>query len=447
MKMPKLTRRTLIKSAGAGLIAAPFLSLLDGKPARAAGRVKRVLFFCTMGTEPQLWTPTALSGDNITTFSPSTEPLSAIRENIVLVEGLTSGGPTEGHGSPQGLCGVGYSNEGTATSVDQFIAEQLKTTLNVKTLIPALLLGDGTADPTGANGKVMFRRNGTLLTPLASPRTAFNTIFGNFMAPTGDSDALKNRRLATCSLLEDEIGALQARIGPRERDRLQLHYQSIQQIHTRLMQMPGMPMGSCTVPATPTDTTNSLTNNHLHLDLIVNAFACDITRVAGLQYGNDQYLKVDLPSIPLAGNNHSDFIHTGASEGFARLAKFEAWLAGEFAYVVQQLKTRDEADGSGKLLDNTLVIWARDFGESNEHTQHSMKFVLAGGANKYLKTSPMGRYIKGAGKAGAPAALDGPDRHERILLNACEAMGITDYTGFGATNLGANKKPYPNIAV
>ena len=308
-------------------------------------------------------------------------------------------------------------------------------------------MGDGTADAASSGGKIMFWRNGTQLGPLASPRTAFNTVFGNFMAPAGGgTDPLNNRRLATCSLIEDEIGALQARLGPRERDRLQLHYQAIQQIQTRFMRTPSTPMGSCAVPPMPTDSGNPLTNNRMHLDLLVNAFACDITRVAGIQYGNDQYLKVDLPEIPLSGNNHADFIHSGASEGFARLAKFEAWLAGEFAYLVQQLKTRDEADGSGNLLDNTLVIWCRDFGDADQHWQYSMKFVLAGGANKYLKTSPMGRYIKGTGTKAA-AATDPGDRHERILLNVCEALGITSYTGFGDAALGANKKPYPNIAV
>jgi len=444
MTMPKLTRRGLLKTAGAGLIAAPFLSLLDGRPARAAGRVKRVLFFCTMGTEPEIWTPTALSGDNITTFNPGTAPLADIRENIVMVEGLSSGSPQEGHGCPQALCGLGFQYDNMVTSVDQFISDKLKA-MNINTPIPALLLGDVTGE--AATGKVMFRRAGTQLYPLASPRTAFNTIFGGFVPMNGTGvDALNKRRLATCGLIEDDIAALQNRLGPRERNRLQRHYDSIKQIETRLMQMPQMPMGSCTIPAMPTDATNGLTNNRMHLDLIVNAFACDITRVAGIHYGNDQSLKVDLPSIPLSGNEHGDFIHTGANEGYARLAKFEAWLAGEFAYVVQQLKTRDEADGSGKLLDNTLVIWCRDFGEADQHWQYSMKFVLAGGANKYLKTSSMGRYIKGVGTKAGPVPTGSGDRHERVLLNVCDAMGISTFTGFGDPMLSP-KKPYDGIAL
>ena len=444
--MPRLTRRGLLKTAGAGLIAAPFLSLLDGKPARATGRVKRVLFFCTMGTQPEVWSPTAVSGEDITTFGPGTQPLDAIRENIVLVEGLSSGSPTEGHGCPQALCGLGFQYESMVTSVDQFISDQLKT-MGVNAPIPALLLGDVTGE--AATGKVMFRRAGTQLYPLASPLTAFNTVFGNFVPMNGTGvDTLNKRRLATCTLIEDDIATLQTRLGPRERNRLQRHYDSIKQIETRLMQAPPTPMGSCTVPAMPTDATNSLTNNRMHLDLIVNAFACDITRVAGIHYGNDQSLKVDLPSVPLAGNEHGDFIHTGAGENYARLAKFEAWLAGEFAYVVQQLKTRDEADGSGKLLDNTLVIWCRDFGEADQHWQYSMKFVLAGGANKYLKTSAMGRYIKGAGTKTMPVPAGSGDRHERVLLNVCDALGITSFTGFGDPTLpAAQKKPYPGIAL
>jgi len=62
-----------------------------------------------------------------------------------------------------------------------------------------------------------------------------------------------------------------------------------------------------------------------------------------------------------------------------------------------------------------------------------MRFVLAGGHGSYLKTSPGGRY------------LTSTERHERILLNVCEAFGITSYTGFGDPLLPA-KQPLPGIA-
>ena len=37
------------------------------------------------------------------------------------------------------------------------------------------------------------------------------------------------------------------------------------------------------------------------------------------------------------------------------------------------------------------------------------------------------------------------ERHERILLNCCEAMGVTDYSGFGDPQC-PNKSPLPGIA-
>jgi hypothetical protein len=445
MRKLSLNRRTLLKGVGAGLALSPLAALLEGKRAQSApGRVKRVLLFCTMGTQQELWTPTAVSGDNITTFNAGTQPLSAIREHIVMIEGLASGTPGEGHGSPQSLTGRGYGNEHEATSVDQFIAEQLRTNMGIMTPVPLLLLGDGTNN-SATPGKVQFYKKGTQQFPLASPATAFNTVFKDFL-PGVPVDARKNRRIRTYERVQAELAELQGRVGPAERSRLEAHRLSIAQIQASLTQTPTTPVGSCMAPGMPSAATNPLTNNRTHLDLIVSAFACDITRVAGIHYGNDQGLKVDLPSVGLSGDQHNDFIHSGQGENFARLAKFDAWLAGEFAYVVGELKKRNEADGSGTLLDNTLVVWCRDLGEAQEHNQHSMRFVLAGGANKYLKTSAMGRYIKGASKRGAPSSAPA-DRHERVLWNVCEAMGITVRTGFGDPMLAAAyKKPLEGVS-
>jgi hypothetical protein len=71
-------------------------------------------------------------------------------------------------------------------------------------------------------------------------------------------------------------------------------------------------------------------------------------------------------------------------------------------------------------------------GDADQHNQQSMRYVLANG-NGYLKTAAGGRYIKSS------------ERHERILLNICEAMGITSYAGFGDPGL-TGKAPLPNIA-
>ena len=79
-------------------------------------------------------------------------------------------------------------------------------------------------------------------------------------------------------------------------------------------------------------------------------------------------------------------------------------------------------------------------GDALAHNQDSMKFVLASGTKGYLKTNPQGRYIKRGG-------VKDVDGHERVLLNLCEAMGVTNYSSFGDPQVSAaNKKPLDGIA-
>ena len=97
-----LNRRQFAYSAGAGLLLAPFASFLQRRPLRAAGskRAKRLFLFCTMGTKPELWSPTGVSGENSFTFSPATAPLAAHKDSIVLIEGLPSGNPDDASSFP-----------------------------------------------------------------------------------------------------------------------------------------------------------------------------------------------------------------------------------------------------------------------------------------------------------------------------------------------------------
>ena len=167
-----------------------------------------------------------------------------------------------------------------------------------------------------------------------------------------------------------------------------------------------------------------------HLDLIVNAFACDITRLGAIQWGNSHTWQFDTPT-GLRGELHMGIIHVQKT---AEDVKIENWLAGQFVAVARKLQSIQEPDGSGTLFDNTLMIWTRDFGDADSHDSHNMKFVLAQGNGGYLKTNPNGRYLHG---------VSGSNRQERILLNLAEAMGVTDYAGFGdqSADFKASKTP------
>ena len=452
--MRSLSRRQFTNSIGASLLLSPILSMLDRKPAQAAvnGKAKRILFFCTMGTHTDLWSPTSVSGETSFKMSDMLKPLEAVKSNLVLVEGLPAGNPTDGHGSPQGLCARDngyYATNNVAqlkVSADEFISQGLIKG-GISRPIPSLLLG---ADTT--SGQTMLWKNDQQASVIASPSSAFATAFGNTMTTTGGGgtkpDALLARRKSILDTVMNECNAVKSIGGASEQAKLQAHIDSIRQLETKLMATSsggsssgGGSVAACTtMGAKPTDAKTQYpgcANDLLHLDIIVNAFACDITRVAAIQFGTDQGFQVDVPTVQ--GDQHNGFLH-GSATDFSKLILFEQWLSTQFANLITTMKSRPAPDDMNKtLLDDTLIVWCRDMGEAaTTHNMQSMRFVLAGGSGGYLKT---GRYLdlRNASSAG------GANRHERVLLNCCEAMGITSYSGFGDPAL-ATKTPLPNIA-
>ncbi|WP_437589859.1 DUF1552 domain-containing protein [Sorangium sp. So ce1000] len=433
------SRRKFLKgvgaSLGASLLFSPFYdSIANAAPGK---KPKRLLIFFTMGTAPSIWKPTSVSGET-PTFSESTSPLAEIKENIVMLDGLPSGSPSNNHGSADGLTGMGYYSNGPfgLISVDQYIVEKWKSGNGPATQIPSLLLGAAVE-----GGKTGFYK-GTNLSPIASPVSAYSTVFTGVKPSNpgsndnGAAEEQLRRRRSVLDNLTSELTSLKGNLGKEQQYKLDLHLESIRQLENRLsntMTQGGGGTGACSAPGSPTgDMTNGLKANQLHLDIIVGAFACDITRIAAIQWGSDQMMNANLSEISLSGEEHNGMIHTGAP-AHLDLIKLEKWLHQQFVAVVKKLKATPEADGSGTLLDNTLVAWCRDMGDAPNHTQNEMKFVLASGTGGYLKTAPNGRFIKSS------------ERHERVLLSLCDAMGVTDFSGFGDPAL-PNKSPLPGIA-
>jgi hypothetical protein len=179
-----------------------------------------------------------------------------------------------------------------------------------------------------------------------------------------------------------------------------------------------VPVAGCGGGANPGAGSDPLASSVLHMDLAINAFACDITRVAAVQFGHHQNTQVSLSDVGTAGDWHNGFIHSDNPR--TRLVQLERWLCKQFVAAADKLKSLPAPDGAGTLFDQTLMVWARDMGDAVAHDGGDMRFVFSGGAGGYLQKSGGGRYIAGGGQP-----------HLRALLNAAEALGITDFTGFG----------------
>jgi hypothetical protein len=222
--------------------------------------------------------------------------------------------------------------------------------------------------------------------------------------------------------LKGELDALGQTLGAQERIKIEAHAESLRQMEERLAQQeealnnPVPVAVECTTPSDPGSGSEALTNSVLHMDLAINAFACDLTRVAAVQFGHHQSTQVNLPEVGAPGDWHNGFMHSDNPRN--RLVNIERWLAGQFVAAANKLKATPAPDGNGSLFDQTLMLWARDMGDAVVHSGTNMRFVLSGGAGGYLRTG--GSYIDGGGQA-----------HSKVLFNVLEAMGITDPSGLG----------------
>ena len=93
-----------------------------------------------------------------------------------------------------------------------------------------------------------------------------------------------------------------------------------------------------------------------------------------------------------------------------------------------QEHSQQRPEGTGTMLDNSVVLLCSEISDGNSHSHDDMPFVLAGGAGGALRT---GRLYNTSGR-----------RHSDLLLTIARAMGD------GAASFGqASSGPLPVLAV
>ena len=295
-----LSRRTILRGAGGAAIALPWLEAMAPRRALAAAAPARrfIVMFSPNGTIPSAWTPTPGTGETDFTLSPILAPLEAHKANLVVISGLEQkGGGGDGHQNGIGgmltgqtlnagpFAGVGAPPAGwpTGPSIDQRIAEVLA----VPTKLRSLELGVqvGAADNWG---RMIYRAANQPLPPDDDPASVYARVFADLHTDPAVLARLRRRRKSILDGVGAQFSRTSARLGSSDRQRLDAHLTAVREIETRLTTDLVVNNPSC---HDPTITPVSATANDafpavgaLQLDLMVMALACDITRVASMQW-------------------------------------------------------------------------------------------------------------------------------------------------------------------
>ena len=400
-----IPRRTILRGAGAAL-ALPFLDAMV--PARTAlaqtaanPKSRFVGLFVPHGAAPGYWVP-----EKVGALEPELpyiwKALEPLREKTVILSGLHSRSAEP----PPGVTGADHwvaaafmcaekpkktagADVRAGTTIDQIIAQKI----GAGSLLPSLQMA--VEDP-GANSSncgegysCVYTNTVSWASPTSplpmelNPQVVFERMFGD--GATAEQRAARRKRdQSILDSLTDSLSRLRRDLGSSDRARLDDYQENVRAIERRLkiaMEASVVAPENITVPVGVPQTFDE--HIKLQFDLLSLAFEADITRVGTLLFARDltnrTYPASEAPSSSFHGVSH----HGEDPRRILDLAKINKYHVAMVAHLAESLNGKMEGDRT--ILDNTLILYGSNMGNSNQHVHYDVPHVLIGGAAGRLK--------------------------------------------------------------
>jgi len=439
-----LRRRVVLRgllNGAAVTVALPILDcMLDsrGVAFAGAGDVLPVCFgtwFWGLGLAPGFWEPKQ-TGPNYE-LSSQLQMFGPIKKKINIFSGMQvylDGKVNQNHysGAQAAMTGVVSPNMGGyEISLDQVVLKGI----GARTRFPSIQVAcDG--DPKSTwSARGLNDKNPSEISPLALYTRIFGPDFKDPNAAQFIPDPMVMARRSALSSVSEQRSELMRQVGASDRARLDEYFSSVRDLEQKLdleLQKPA-PLEACTVPTAPqgekpgTVIEDAMRRHNLFADLLTHALACGQTRIFNLS------ISQGMSGLRKAGDPTQHHIYTheeavSASLGYQPMCR---WFADQymqaFVYLVSSLdKVRE---GSGTLLDRTVIFAFTDHGEARLHSTKKFPFFTAGSANGRLKT-------------GYHIAAEG-DTVSRVPLTIQQALGMS--VGSWGTQSNQATNPFTEI--
>jgi hypothetical protein len=411
-----MNRRAFLRGAAGVSVALPFLESLPERSAWAAGEDPVfALFVCTTcGVVPERFFPDApgiLTSEGLGANGKATSALSAHADDLLFVSGVNWTFPnlSDAHawGFSQALTatnpmGSGSNATASGPSADVVIASKVHPQL------PPLTLYAGNRRNGYMAERLSFTEQGTIRAAVDNPYTLYLELMG-LVDPDGgmtpDAEAATRRLLESRNsvhdLVREELNGLMQhpRLSTADRERLQLHFQSIRDYEVMVSGDGDEALEYCTSEGLDVTKLEALQTYaydkyvtteetaRLHMSLVALAFACNYRRVATLQWG-DPY---DQTVYRVPSNDRewkfSYVCHRGPSDGWSgepdplaaeAHAEIDVVRMQSFSAGLEHFKARG-------LADKSFVLWTNSFRDGPAHNFNDVPHILWGSGGGYLR--------------------------------------------------------------
>jgi Protein of unknown function (DUF1552) len=397
-----VTRRFLLRGLGVGL-AVPALEALAGP--RPSAPLRMVFLGVPNGVNQSHWRPTG-EGTNFE-LGRTFAPVAPLRSHLQIFSGfaqnnadaLGDGGGDHARANAAFLTGchprkTAGANIQNGISVDQVAAQSVGhlTRLPSLELVCVKTRRSGSCD-SGYSCAYEYNlswASETLPMPgEADPRQVFERLFG--AGPPGDRQRTylmrQRQRKSVLDFALDETRALEARLGPNDRRKLEEYVTGLREVERQIERAEQHELPRVRAAAPDGIPEDFRTHIRLMCDLLALAFQTDSTRIATMLFANEGNNR-SFTEIGIAEGHHHLSHHRSKSENLDKIARIDRFYMEQFAYFLEKLAAARDIDGR-RVLDNAMVLYGGAIGDGDRHNHDDLPIVLAGGAGR-----KPGRHLK-----------------------------------------------------
>ena len=399
--MNALHRRNFIKRVGLSAASLPFILGLPslGLAAPARPRQRLVIMFSPNGTIPSAYWPDETGADF--KLKEIMSPLEPFKDRTLILNGLSNKVRGDGDNHMRGMSclltaielfpgniqGGSHTPAGWASgiSIDQELKNFFQSREDTRTRFGSLEFGVGITDRADPWTRMSYAGPNKPVAPFSDPYQMYQKLYGQMK----DKESLQS----VLDDVRDDLKKVRKLISAEDRKLLEDHEALVRQMEKEVAEAgkQKLRVGPPTLEEGVADQNDNVPRlSRMQIDLLVNSFVNDMARVATLQYTKSVGM-AKMKWLDISDGHHSLSHEPDKNEeAVTKLTKINKWFCGELSYLVEKLANTPEPGGTGRMLDNTLIVWTNELGKGNSHTLDNIPFVLVGGGFGFQ----MGRSLK-----------------------------------------------------
>lgn len=262
-------------------------------------------------------------------------------------------------------------------SIDQIIAKKIGQTTPKATLEVAASNGGGSTH----SNCLSYTGHNFGMPPQPNPRLMYYALFGQ-----GDTLeeklAIANETKANLDSIRLDLASMRKNLGSEDLATLDEYLEGVREIERQLRLYMDTDWSKIDVPEAPVGTPNNYPDHlALQYDMIATALQAGVTKV--FTYLTDKEVSMrTFTHLGITDAFHPLSHHGDVRAEMDKLSIVQQWQVSEFARFVNKLKNTD--DGNGSLLDNSVLLYGSNMGNSNLHNQQEIPSMIVAG-NNYFK--------------------------------------------------------------